>query len=242
MITIFILCKRNPLLGPPGPVATLRARLSSFKEIWTTLLLFVVVIGGLYLGVFTPTEAGGIGAFGAFIFGVVQRKLSWQGFKDSLVDSARTTAMVFLIIMGAMIFNYFLAVTRLPFAISTIVGGLEANRYLILAGILVIYILLGAIMDEIAMVLLTVPIFYPIIINLGFDPIWFGIIIIMMCVFGGIAPPVGMVVYVVAGIAPDIPMFTIYRGILPFFLAALFLVILLVAFPQIVMFLPNMMK
>ncbi len=240
--TIYILCKRNPLIGPRGPATTWKTKFASLKGIWMTLLLFVLVIGGLYFGVFTPTEAAGIGAFGAFIFGVIQRKINWPVFKESLIDTGKTTAMIFIILFGAMIFNYFLAVTRLPFSISTIVGELEVNRYLVLTGILVLYIVLGAVMDEIAMVLLTVPIFYPVILSLGFDPIWFGVIIIMMCVFGMIAPPVGMIVYVLKGVAPDIPMWTIYRGCLPFFLAAVLVVILLVTFPQIVLFLPDLMK
>ncbi len=242
LVTIYILCKRNPLLAPQGPTTTWKARFASLKGIWITLLLFVVVIGGLYFGVFTPTEAAGVGAFGALIVGVAQRKLNWQGFEKSLIDTVITTGMLFLILTGAMFFNYFLAVSRLPFEIATMVGGLEVNRYLILAGILVLYVILGALMDEIAMVLLTVPIFYPVIINLGFDPIWFGIIIIMMCVLGLIAPPVGMVAFVIKGVAPDIPIWTIYRGVLPFFAAAVLLVVLLVAFPQIVLFLPATMK
>lgn len=242
VIVIYILCKRNPLLGPRGLGTTLKEKFVAIKLVWPTLLLFVVVIGGLYLGVFTPTEAGGIGAFGAFAFGLIFRRLSWQGFKNSLGETTRTAAMIFIIIMGAMFFNYFLAVSRVPFELATIISTLEMNRYLILAGILVLYIILGALMDELAMVLLTVPIFYPLILSLGFDPIWFGIIIIMMCVFGMIAPPVGVIVYIITGIAKDIPMFTIYRGVMPFFIVDLVLVALLVAFPQIVLFLPNLMK
>jgi TRAP-type C4-dicarboxylate transport system permease large subunit len=149
--------------------------------------------------------------------------------------------MIFIIIIGAMIFGYFLSVTRLPFTLANFVCGLPVSRYFILAAILLLYIILGALMDEMAMVLLTVPVFFPVMMQLGFDPIWFGIIIIMMCVLGMIAPPVGMIVFVIAGIAPDIPMSTIYRGILPFFLAAILLVVLLVAFPQIVLFLPSLM-
>jgi C4-dicarboxylate transporter DctM subunit len=242
LATIYLLCKRNPDIGPRGPATTLREKFASLKGVWMSLVLFIVVIGGLYLGVFSPTEAGGIGAVGAFIFAIAQRRLSWQGFKDSLIDTMKTTAMIFTIILGAMIFNYFLAITRLPFELATFVGGLPMDRYFILAMILLLYIILGALMDEIAMVLLTVPVFFPVIVHLGFDPIWFGVIIIMMCVLGMIAPPVGMVVFVIAGIAPDIPMSTIYRGAFPFFIAALFLVVVLVAFPQIALFLPSLMK
>jgi len=242
LATIYILCKRNPKLGPRGPATTLREKFASVKGIWVAILLFLLVIGGLYLGIFTPTEAGGIGAFGAFIFGLAQRRLGWHGFKESLIDTTKTTGMIFTILLGAIIFNYFLAVTRLPTELATFMSELNINRYLILAAFLVFYIILGAIMDEMAMVLLTVPILFPVIMSLGFDPIWFGIIIIMMCVLGMIAPPVGMIVYVISGVAPDIPMSTIYRGAFPFFLAAILLVVVLVAFPQIVLFLPNLMK
>ncbi|MBN2062130.1 MAG: TRAP transporter large permease [Deltaproteobacteria bacterium] len=242
MATVFFLCRRNPSIGPRGPSTTLKEKIASLKGIWVSMVIFLVVIGGLYLGVFSPTEAGGIGASAALIFALAQRRLDWQGFTDSLFDTMKTSAMIFIIILGAMIFNYFLAVTRLPFEIASFIGGLPVSRYFILAIILFLYIILGALMDELAMVLLTVPVFFPVMTQLGFDPIWFGVIIMMMCVLGMIAPPVGMIVFVIAGIVPDIPMTTVYRGVLPFFLAATILVVLLVAFPQIVLFLPNMMK
>lgn len=243
LIVIYILVKRNSLLtGPRARGTTLKEKLFAIKGVWPTLLLFVVVIGGLYLGVFTPTEGAGIGAFGAFIFGIIFRRLSWKGFTSSLLDTGQTAAMIFVIIMGAMFFNYFLAVSRVPFELATLITSLEVNRYLILAVILVLYIILGALMDELAMVLLTVPIFYPAMMALGFDPIWFGIIIMMMCVFGMIAPPVGIIVFIISGVAKDIPMFTIYRGVIPFFIVDMLLVVLLIVFPQIVTFLPNLIK
>jgi len=240
--TIYILCKRNPAIGPRGPSTTLREKLASFKGVWMSILLFIVVIGGLYLGVFSPTEAGGIGAFGAFVFGIARRTLKWQGIKESLFDTGKTVGMIFFCFLGCMMFNYFLAVSRLPFEVANYVGGLSINRYFILVAILVLYVILGALMDELAMVLLTVPVFFPLMMQLGFDPIWFGIIIIMMCVLGMIAPPVGIIVFIISGMAPDIPMTTIYRGAFPFFLAAILLVVLLVAFPEIVLFLPNLVK
>ena len=240
--TIFILCKRNPNIGPRGPSTTLKEKFASLKGVWMAMALFIAVIGGLYLGVFSPTEAGGIGAFGAFVFGVIRRKLKWQGIKEALFETGQTVGMIFFVLVGCMMFNSFLAISRLPFEVADYVGGLAVNRYLILAAILFLYVILGAVMDELPMVLLTVPVFYPLLMKLGFDPIWFGIIIIMMCVLGMIAPPVGIIVFIIAGMAPDIPMATIYRGAFPFFLAALLLVIVLVAFPQIVLFLPNLMK
>lgn len=242
IFTIYILCKRNPNLGPPGPKTSIMQKIASLKNTWIVLLLFVLVIGGIYMGVFSPTEAAGVGAFGAFVFGLARRRLGWKAIKRSLSETGKTTAMIFVIIVGAMFLNYFLAVSRLPFELASIIGGLEVNRYVILALILVLYIILGAVMDEIGMLLLTVPIFYPVILTLGFDPIWFGIIVIRMCEMGMIAPPVGINVFIISGVAKDVPMFTIYRGIIPFFIADIFEVALLVAIPQIVLFLPGSMK
>lgn len=242
LIAIYILCKRNPLLGPRGPKTSFKQKIFSLKSTWAILTLFLLVMGGLYFGIFSPTEAAGIGAFGAFVFALARRKLSWQAFRNSLIETGRTTAMVFTIVLGAMIFGYFLSISRLPFELASLVGGLPVSRYVIFAAILVLYIILGGLMDELAMLLLTVPVFYPLILALGFDPIWFGIMVALICEMGIICPPVGMNVFVIHGVAKDIPMWTIYRGIFPFFYADIVLVVLLVAFPQIALFLPAMMK
>lgn len=242
MVTIYILCKRNPLMGPPGPGTSLMQKITSLKDTWIVLALFVLVIGGIYMGVFSPTEAAGVGAFGAFLFGLARRKLGWQAFKGSLAETGKTTAMVFIILLGAIILGYFLAVSRLPFELATIIGDLTVNRYVILGIILVFYILLGAVMDSLAMMLLTVPIFFPLVMALGFDPIWFGIIIVRTMEIGLITPPVGLNVYVIKGVAKDVPMQTIFRGIIPFLMADIAHVALLVAVPQISLFLPGFMK
>ena len=242
MVTIYILCTRNPLMGPPGPRTNILQKITSLKDTWIVLALFVLVIGGLYWGIFSPTEAAGVGAFGAFLFGLARRKLGWQAFKGSLMETGRTTAMVFIILLGAIILGYFLAVSRLPFELATIIGGLEVNRYIILGIILVFYILLGAVMDSLAMMLLTVPIFFPLVMALGFDPIWFGIIIVRTMEIGLITPPVGLNVYIIKGVAKDVPMQTIFRGIVPFLMADVAHVALLVAVPQLSLFLPGFMK
>lgn len=242
IVTIYILCKRNPLMGPPGPRTSLVQKITSLKDTWIVLALFVLVIGGIYMGVFSPTEAAGVGAFGAFLFGLARRRLGWRAIKDSLMETGKTTAMVFIILLGAMILGYFLAVSRLPFEMATIIGGLEVNRYIILGIILIFYIVLGAVMDSLAMMLLTVPIFFPLVMALGFDPIWFGIIIVRTMEIGLITPPVGLNVYIIKGVAKDVPMQTIFRGIVPFLIADLFHVALLVAVPQLSLFLPGFMK
>lgn len=242
MVTIYILCKRNPLLGPQGPKTTFAEKLFSFKDSWGVLALFVLVMGGIYTGICSPTEAAGVGAFGAFIFALSKKKLTWQNFAASVVDSGKTTAMIFLIMIGAHFFGYFLAVTRLPFDLADMVVGLEVNRYIILGIIILVYLFLGAIMSAIAMILITVPIFFPVVTALGFDPIWFGIIIVRVCEMGGITPPVGMNVYIIQGVARDVPLHDIFRGIVPFFIADLCHLALLIAVPQIALFLPSLMK
>jgi tripartite ATP-independent transporter DctM subunit len=242
MATIYILCKLNPLMGPPGPRTSFKHKILALRGTWMVLLLFVLVIGGLYFGVFSPSEAAGVGACGAFIFALLRRRLNWLNFKDSLLETIVTAAMIFVIILGAMILGYFLAVTRLPFELANLISGLALNRYIILVIILLFYILLGCIMDSLAIILLTVPIFFPLILALGFDPIWFGIIIVRVTEIGLITPPVGLNVYIIKGVAKDVPMYTIFRGIVPFLMADICHVVLLVAVPQLALFLPGFMK
>jgi tripartite ATP-independent transporter DctM subunit len=242
MVTIYILCKINPFMGPPGPRTSFLSKITSLKNTWIVLALFVLVIGGIYLGVFSPTEAAGVGAFGAFIFGLARRRLGWQALKSSLADTGRTTAMIFVIILGAMILGYFLAVSRIPFELADIVGTLAVNRYVILVLILIVYLLLGCVMDSMAIMLLITPIFFPLAISLGFNPIWFGILITRMTEIGLITPPVGLNVYIIRGVAKDVPMQTIFRGIVPFLIADICHVALLIALPQLSLFLPGFMK
>ena len=241
MATIYILCKRNPLLGPKGERADFKQRIRSLKATWGVVVMFVVVIGGIYMGVFTPTEAAGAGAFGALIFALGRRKLNWKTFRDSLEETSKTTAMVFLILIGAALLGYFLAVTRLPFELSTFVSELDVNRYIILGMIILLYLILGAIMSSLAMIVLTVPIIFPVIETLGFDPIWFGILIVRVVEIGQITPPVGINVYVLKGVAKDLTLQGIFRGVLPFLVADICHVALLIAVPQIATFLPDLM-
>jgi C4-dicarboxylate transporter DctM subunit len=211
MITISIICRINPQLGPPGPRSNWIERIRALKNTWIVLLLFLLVLGGLYFGIFTPTEAGGAGAFGAFIFALGRRKLGWQAFKDSLLETLRNTAMILMIVLGAMILGYFLAISRVTFVIADTIGGLEVNRYIVLTSILVFLLFLGTVLDAPAMILLVTPIFYPIVTKLGFDPIWFGVIMIRMCEIALITPPVGLNVFVIKGVAKDVPMYTVFR-------------------------------
>jgi len=242
IITISIICKRNPLLGPSGARTSLREKVVSLKDTWMILVLFLVVIGGIYMGIFSPSEAAGIGAGGALGLALLRRRLSRQGFTASLLETVRATSMIFTILIGAMLLGYFMAVTRLPFELAGVVGGLEVNRYIILGAILAVYIFLGCMMIPMAMIILTIPIVFPLVIDQGFDPIWFGIITVRIFEIAQITPPVGMNVFVISGVAKDVPMGTIYRGIIPFLIADIFHLTLLVAFPQLALFLPNLMK
>jgi tripartite ATP-independent transporter DctM subunit len=241
MLVIAVLTKFNPSLGPRGPKTNFVEKLRALSKTWEVLVLFLVVIGGIYLGVFTPTEAAGIGAFGAFGFALMKRRLTWGVFKKSLSDTIRTTVMVFAIILGAMLLGYFLTVTRIPFDLAGFVAGLPVNRYIILALILFVFLALGCVIDTMAFVLLTVPIFFPLIVNLGFDPIWFGILVVRTTEMGLITPPVGLNVFIIKGVARDVPIGTIFRGIFPFLFADLCQVVLLIAIPQLSLFLPSLM-
>jgi C4-dicarboxylate transporter, DctM subunit len=237
ILTIFLMTRKNPELGPPGPETSLREKIASLKDVWSVLFLFVIVIGGLYFGVFTPTEAGGIGAFLALFIGVVTGKLNWSNLGAAFLEVTHTTAMIFLIIIGSMIFNVFMAVSQFPTELSSFLSGMDVNRYVIFAGMVCIYLILGCLMDMFAMLVLTIPVFFPIIKALGFDPIWFGVIIVIMMEQALITPPVGLNVYVISGMAKDVPMGTIFRGIFPFWLAMLVCVLLLTIFPRIALFL-----
>ena len=242
IITIYLMTLFNPAMGPRGPKTTMVDKFASLKDVWIVVVLFMVVVGGIYLGMFSPTEAGGIGAFGALLFALGRRRMSGKNFYESLLETGRTSAMIFIIVIGATLLGAFLAVTRLPYELADTVAALPVNRYAILILILLVYILLGTIMDSMAMVLLTVPIFFPVAMALGFDPIWFGILIVRVTEMGQITPPVGINVFVIKGVAPDVPMGTLFKGIVPFFIADIFHVALLIAVPQLTLFLPGLLK
>ncbi len=211
-----------------------------------TLAVFTLVVGGIFYGLFTPTEAAAIGAFGVLVIAVVRRQITWAGFIKSLMETLQTSCMVLLLITGAVIFGKFLAVTRIPFEIASWVGGLDMSPVLVMAIIILIYFLGGCFMDALAFVTLTVPIFFPVVMELGYDPIWFGIIIVMVTEMGVITPPVGINVYVVYGVAKnvlekEVPLEKIFKGITPFLLAVILGVVILIFCPWIILFLPNLM-
>jgi len=238
--TIYIQCKLNPLLGPPGLKNTLWDKIRSIKGIWPMFAIFIVVIGGIYAGFFSPTEAAGVGCFCTMIFALVRRRLTWKSFLESLYDTVRISCMCFIIVVGAMIFSYFITITRLPAELSAVIGG-GWNRYVALALILVIYLFLGCLMDTIAMILLTVPIFLPLMKAYGFDPIWFGVVVTLMAEISLVTPPVGMNVFVISGVAKDVSMYSTFRSMVWYLIPMFILVVLLIVFPQIVLYLPMRM-
>jgi len=242
MATIYIMTRLRPGLGLPGPRFTLKEKVTSLKDTGGILSLFLLVIGGLYVGWFTPTEAAGVGAFGAFLITALKRRLTWKNLGTSLEETTKTTAMVFAIIIGASIFGYFLTVSQIPHQLSSWVVDLGVNRYVVMAITILIYIVLGCFMEGLAIMILTIPVLYPMVIGMGFDPIWFGVIITLVMEMSLITPPVGMNVFIISGIARDVPMYTIFRGVLPFFVAMLVCIVLLIIFPEISLFLPGTMR
>jgi tripartite ATP-independent transporter DctM subunit len=241
IIAIIIMCAAKPEMGPHGPVASWSVRIRSLSGTWGMLLLFLVVIGGIYTGIFTPTEAAGIGAFGALAILFFKRKLTWESFVLCLSETGKMTAFIFLIIIGAAVFSYFLALTGLPTNLSEFITSLTLPRGVILLAIIIVYMILGCVMEVYSIMILTLPIIFPIIQALQFDPIWFGVIMVIVLEVGLITPPIGLNVFILKGAAPDIPVETIFRGIWPFFAAALLAMIIISLFPQIALFIPSHM-
>ena len=241
IITIYILCRWKPSLGPRGPRYSLKEKVMSFASCGELIGLIILVLGGIIFGWFSPTEAGAIGAAGAIVFSLFRRRLNWEKFKNALVETMKTTGMLYGILIGAFVFKYFMAVTTIPFALADFVGGLPLPPLAIMALIMVVYLFLGAVMDALTMILLTIPIFFPLAISLGFDPIWFGVILVGMTEIGLITPPIGMNVYAISGIAPDVPITTIFKGVIPFLIADFCRMALYLLVPAVVLFLPSIM-
>ena len=241
MATIAIISQVRPRFLPATPRSSWRERLQAAREIWAPLALFMFVIGGLYGGLFTPTEAGGMGAGGAFLISVARRRLSGPDIRESLLQATRTAAAVFTVLIGAILFGYFLTVTQVPQKVTEFITGMGMGRYGVLAVIMLMYLALGCLMDSMAMIILTVPIIFPVITSLGFDPVWFGIIIVMTVELGLIHPPVGMNVFVIKTVVKDVSFATIFLGVIPFVLTDIARLVVLIVFPAIALWLPGRM-
>jgi C4-dicarboxylate transporter DctM subunit len=239
--TIGVIGLVRPRFLPAGLRSSWRQRFSALREVWAPLLLFFFVIGGLYGGVFTPTEAGGMGAGGAIVISMARGRLTPAQFLQSLLQATRTAAAIFTVLIGALLFGYFLTVTQTPQKVTALLTGLGLGRYGVLALIMVMYLALGCLMDALAMIILTVPIIFPVVSALGFDPIWFGVIIVMTVELGLIHPPVGMNVFVIKTVVPEVSFLTIFAGVLPFIATDILRLIILIAFPIIATFLPAQM-
>ena len=241
-LTIYIWVRLRPEIAPRGPKTTFKEKLISLGGVGETLILFILVMGGLFIGFFTPTEAGAIGAGGAIVLGFIRRRLTWKGFMQALFESTRISCMVLVIVAGATVFGHFLAITRIPYALATWVSELALPNFGIMAFIIVVYIAGGCFIDALALILLTIPIFYPVVTNMGYDPIWFGVIIVLVTQMGVITPPVGVNVYVVHGVVKDVPLESIFKGAFPFLVALILCALILIPFPQIALFLPSFMR
>lgn len=244
MLAIYIVVLRKPHLGPAGPKFGWKARISALGDgLFEVVLIFIISLGGLFLGWFSPTEAGAVGTACILIVTLLRGHMDFKKLRKSLTDTVRTSSMIMLMVAGAMVFGKFIAVSRIPFAIANWASNLPLPGFAIMGIIFLIYLILGCFIDALALILLTIPIFYPVAVGtLGYDPIWFGVIIVLVVAMGVITPPVGMNVYIVKGVAGDIPTEKIFKGVWPFVFALLACVILLIIFPGIVTFLPNLIN
>lgn len=240
ILSIFVICRVNPKYGPPGPRTCLKEKLCALSGLIEAITIFILVIGGLYGGVFTPTEAGAVGVLFTFIIAAASRRLSWRGIVSSVKDTMKISCMVFVLVTGAIIFGRFLAVTRIPFMVAEFAAGLPVSRYVILAFVLSIYLFGGCVMDSLGFLVLTIPIFFPLGEAFGFDPIWYSIILTMVTTLGAMTPPVGVNIYVVKGLAPDIGLGRIFKSVSWFLLACIICIALLILFPEIVLVVPQM--
>jgi len=241
IITVYVLCRIRPDWGPIGPKSSLKQKLKALAGTYEMVLLFMLVILGLYLGFFTPSEAGAVGALIAILIGILQKKLSFKGFINAVKDTIGASCMVVTIVAGAVLFGKFLTVTRIPFEMASWVTDLPISRHLIMMIIFLIYIVGGAIMDALALLLITIPIFFPVAQSLGYDPLWFGVTITVITTLGAITPPVGATTFVVGGVAEGASLKNVFRGVLYFIPAYMICVLLLLAFPQIITFLPSLL-
>ncbi|MFA6264390.1 MAG: TRAP transporter large permease subunit [Pseudolabrys sp.] len=238
-ILIYVRCWLRPEMGPIGPRYSWRERFGSLRKLLPIIAIFFVVIGGIYVGAFTPTEASAIGVIGVLIVGLFMRRLNAACFKDSLIDTGTTTGMIFAIIIGGHLIGRFLVLTDVTSGLVTWIGDSGLNRYVILSLFVLMYLVLGALLDVWGMLILTLPFVFPVMMSLKFDPVWFGIFVVLMTELALITPPVGINVYVMHGIAPEVGLTTIFRGTLPFVFVILAFVSLITVFPQIVLWLPS---
>jgi tripartite ATP-independent transporter DctM subunit len=241
-IIIYIVCRIKPEWGPAGPPTSFLTKIKALGGVWEGVALFLVAIGGLFVGLFTPSQAGAVGAVGALVIGLLRRELTFRGFWDATVDGLRTASMILFLIAAATVFGHFIAITRIPAALADWIKGLGVSPWIIMIFITIVYLIGGCFIDMIPLIVLTIPIFYPIILDLGFDPIWFGVLIVIVSQVGLISPPVGVNVYVVKGIAPEVPLERIFKGAVIIGIGAIITILLIFIFPELATWLPKYVK
>jgi tripartite ATP-independent transporter DctM subunit len=241
VIIVGVMCRLNPALGPAGPKTTTKQKISGFSGVFEVIVIFCLVIGGLFAGWFTPSQAGAAGAMAVLLAALSRRTLRFTGFVEALKSTTLTTSFLLTILAGGLVFGRFIAVTKLPFIIANGVTSMEVPRVAILALIIVIHLVGGCFMDAFALIVLTIPIFFPVILALGYDPIWYGVMIILLVEMAAITPPVGLNVFVIKSVAPGVSLNAIFRGITPFVIGVCVCVILIIIFPKIATFLPSFM-
>ncbi len=240
--TILVWCKVQPSAGPPGPATTSKQKLKSLVGVADALVLFLIAMGGLFAGWFTPTQAGAIGAVGALVIGLVNRELTWKKFIDATKDGLRISCMIMLLIAGATVFSHFITRTTMPMVLANWVNGLSVPPIVIMIMILVFYFILGTFLDAMACIVLVVPIVFPMVIGLGYDPIWFGVMVTLISMTAVVSPPDGVNVYVVKAISREVPIETIFKGTIPYLVPFTVATVIFVAFPQICTFLSKLIS
>jgi tripartite ATP-independent transporter DctM subunit len=239
ILTIWIMSRFRPETAPPGESTTFKEKIFALKGVVGMLILFILILGGILAGFFSPVEGGAVGAVGAFIYALLTRRMSWKMLRVALEDTLKITTKLLMILIGVGILGYFLAVTRLPFVLADFVTGMEVSRYFVLLGVIVLFMILGCLLNVIPMILLVLPTIFPSIVALGFHPVWFGVVCVITMEMGQITPPIGVNVFAIGSVAQDVPMVEIFRGIVPFFFGMVLTVILLIIFPQIALWLPG---
>ena len=242
IMAIIIWTWLRPEIAPRAPKASFKEKMTSLSGLIETLILFVMVMGGLFLGIFTPTEAGAVGAFGTLGIAVLRRNISIRGFIQALFETTRISCMILVIVAGATVFGHFLAVSRIPFDIANWVAGFNLPPYAVMTLIILVYFIGGCFIDALALIMLTVPIFFPVVSSMGYYTMWFVVIIVMVTQIGVITPPVGVNVYVVSSVARDVPLENIFRGVVPLLVALVVGTLIMLPFPQIALFLPELMR
>ena len=241
-MNVYIRCLINPQIGPVGPAYSWKERVFSLKKVTPVVIIFLVVIGGIYGGVFSPTEASGIGVTGVLLVTIIMGRLTWEKFKQSLLDTGVTSAMIFAILIGGYLFSRFLALTEVTTNLINYIQGLQLDNYLFMLCVMLFFALLGCVLDVFGMLILTLPFLFPIVLQLGYDPVWFGVFAVIMAEIALVTPPIGVNVFIMKNLAPEVAIEDIFKGIMPFLICDFLLVVLLIFFPQIALWLPSTLR